>query len=220
MNLTSWILVAVAALCGVTAVVFVARGLSTRQRAGNELYAVGRQAQRYQMQVNLVRSAAFLVLALIALVVFGLTRRPMAEPAGASTPAAATATVPAATSLPTTAAASPVPSPALGAEPTASAAPVATPTTPPDIPSLTPTATATATETPRPPTAVVSSPNGLYLREAAGGTQELELIADGSELLLLDGREVVDELEWQRVRTSAGNEGWVALDFIIIQESP
>ena len=64
----------------------------------------------------------------------------------------------------------------------------------------------------------MSSPNGLYLREAPGGSQELELIADGTELILLDGSETVDDLEWRQVRTPAGNEGWVAADFIVVQQ--
>jgi hypothetical protein len=66
-------------------------------------------------------------------------------------------------------------------------------------------------------TAVVNSPNGLYLREAPGGTQEVELIPDGTILIVLEGREVVDGLEWQQVQTPAGNVGWVAVDFIIYQ---
>jgi SH3-like domain-containing protein len=66
-------------------------------------------------------------------------------------------------------------------------------------------------------TALVNSPNGLWLRESPGGTQEVELIPDGSVLILLPGREVANDSEWQQVRTQAGNEGWVAVDFIIYQ---
>jgi hypothetical protein len=66
-------------------------------------------------------------------------------------------------------------------------------------------------------TAVVNSPNGLWLREAPGGTQEVELIPDGTVLILLPGLETVDGTEWQQVRTPAGNEGWVAVEFIIYQ---
>jgi hypothetical protein len=58
----------------------------------------------------------------------------------------------------------------------------------------------------------------LYLREAPGGSQELELIADGTELILLEGGETVDDLLWRRVLTPAGNEGWVAADFITVVE--
>jgi hypothetical protein len=36
-------------------------------------------------------------------------------------------------------------------------------------------------------------------------------------LTVLAGREVVDGFEWQQVRTPAGNEGWVAVEFIVYQ---
>ena len=62
----------------------------------------------------------------------------------------------------------------------------------------------------------VNSPNGLWLRERAGGTQQLELIAHGEELIVLDGIEIAEELEWRQVRTISGQEGWVAVDFIVL----
>jgi hypothetical protein len=55
------------------------------------------------------------------------------------------------------------------------------------------------------------------LREAPGGTEELELIPDGTELFLEDGLEAVDDLEWQLVTTPSNNLGWVAIEFIIYQ---
>lgn len=101
---------------------------------------------------------------------------------------------------------------------------LATPTFTPEIPTATPQPTntptpqtPTATSTPVVETAVVNSPNGLWLREAPGGTQEVELIPDGTVLTVLAGKETVDDLEWQQVRTPAGNEGWVAVDFLIYQ---
>jgi SH3-like domain-containing protein len=36
-------------------------------------------------------------------------------------------------------------------------------------------------------------------------------------LELLPDRQTVDDLEWQQVRTPAGNEGWVAAEFLIYQ---
>jgi SH3-like domain-containing protein len=65
--------------------------------------------------------------------------------------------------------------------------------------------------------AVVNSPNGLWLREAPGGSQQVELIAHETTLELLPDRQTVDDLEWQQVRTPAGNEGWVAAEFLIYQ---
>ena len=58
-------------------------------------------------------------------------------------------------------------------------------------------------------TALVTSPNGLWLREAPGGNEQLELIPDGTSLTLLPGVEEVDGATWQQILTPAGNEGWV-----------
>jgi hypothetical protein len=55
------------------------------------------------------------------------------------------------------------------------------------------------------------------LRETPGGTQEVELIPDGTVLILLSGLETLDGTEWQQIHTPAGNEGLVAVDFIIYQ---
>jgi hypothetical protein len=81
-----------------------------------------------------------------------------------------------------------------------------------------PTDTPEPTNTPILPSAAVSSPNGLWLRESPGGVQELELLPDGSVLILLQGLEIADELEWQEVRTPAGNVGWVAVEFIVYEQ--
>jgi hypothetical protein len=77
--------------------------------------------------------------------------------------------------------------------------------------------TVVATETRVLSSAIVNSPNGLWLREAPGGTQEVELIAHETALELLQGLETADDIEWQQVRTPAGNEGWVAAEFLIRQ---
>jgi hypothetical protein len=93
-----------------------------------------------------------------------------------------------------------------------------TPAPPTETPTPSITPFPSPTSTPDVDTAVVNSPNGLWLREAPGGTQEVELIPDGTILVLLPGLETVNDLEWQQVRTPAGNEGWVAVDFIIYQQ--
>jgi hypothetical protein len=83
----------------------------------------------------------------------------------------------------------------------------------------TPAATATATITPTPePSAIVTAPAGLYLRDVPGGTAELELLGEGTVLVLLPGRQTVDDLDWQEVRTPSGLEGWVAADFLDYQQ--
>jgi hypothetical protein len=45
----------------------------------------------------------------------------------------------------------------------------------------------------------------------------VELIAHQTELELLQGRETADDIDWQQVRTPAGNEGWVAAEFLVYQ---
>ena len=95
----------------------------------------------------------------------------------------------------------------------------ATPTNPAVTPSATPTLTATPTPT-SPPTAYINSPNGLYLREAPGGTQQVELIAHQSAVILLAGFVTVDELNWQEIQTTLGNRGWVAADYLIYPGTP
>jgi hypothetical protein len=65
---------------------------------------------------------------------------------------------------------------------------------------------------------IINSEVGLYLREAPGGTQEIELLPFGASVTLMAGRETAaDGSEWQQVRTAAGNEGWVAAQFLIYQ---
>jgi hypothetical protein len=78
-----------------------------------------------------------------------------------------------------------------------------------------PTATATAA----PQTATVSSGVGVWLRAAATTeAEQLEWILDGTVLTLLPGRQSAEGFEWQQVRTPAGNEGWVAVDFIVYDQ--
>jgi hypothetical protein len=92
--------------------------------------------------------------------------------------------------------------------------PAGSPTSPINSPTPIPTETPAPTDTPVVPSATVNSPNGLWLRESPGGTQELELIPDGTALILMEGVETVENQGWQQVRTPAGNEGWVAVEFI------
>lgn len=181
---------------------FINQGLGARRRAGDGAYGVARQEARQEMLVAFIRAVFLFIVGLILFGIFGLSPGPEESPAPPA----------------------PSPTSTVQAEQTATvtAAPTNTPSspdtaTPLPIPTLTLTPTLEATSTSAVPTAVVNSPNGLWLREAPGGTQEVELIADGSTLTLLAGRETVDDLEWQQVRTPAGNEGWVAVDFIIYQ---
>ena len=211
MTILNGVLLALAIICLLAAAAFLMRAFGARNQAQAAAYSVGRQELRHDMQVDLVRGAAFLLVSLTVWAVFGLSLRP--GRANANIPATTTATVPAAATSTITVA----PTATSTQTPAGTNTPAATPTTPPDIPTQTPSPSPTATDTPKPPTAIVNSPNGLYLRERPGGTSQIELIPDGAELLLLPGRETANELEWQQVRTAIGNEGWVAVEFIVYQ---
>lgn len=212
MTILNGVLLALAIICLLVALGFLMRAFGARNQAQSAAYSVGRQELRRDMQVDLVRGAAFLLVSLTVWAVFGLSLQPGRVDANLS----ATATVTVASEATSTVTAAPT---ATSTQtPAGTNTPAPTPTTPPDIPTQTPSPTPTPTDTPRPPTAIVNSPNGLFLRERPGGVQEVELIADGAELLLLPGRETVADLEWQQVRTPTGNEGWVAVEFIIYQQ--
>jgi hypothetical protein len=202
--------VVLAVLSLVAALISLLRALQQRNNVTISAYGVGRQAARRKMQVALIRAAILGVVALILFAVYGLNARPddvlSTDPEGAPTRAVLAGT---ATSAPTQAPTEP----ALQA--TATTAPTGTATASP------PTATATTTPTITPtsvPSALVNSEVGLYLRPEPGSNVELELLPNGTELVLLDGIETVDGVEWQQVRASSGLEGWVAVDFITYQQ--
>jgi hypothetical protein len=194
----------IAGLCFIAALYFIINGLRAHQSVPQSSYDVQRQEARYSTLIAFARAALFFIIALILVAVIGINLLPTSKRAVITPTIMATAEVfPTESPLPIT---------------IATQTPVeATPTSP--LPSLTPipTDTPTPTDTPFIPTAIVNSPNGLYLRESPGGSQELELIPNGAILILLSGRETVDDLEWQEVETELGNRGWVALDFIMIQ---
>ncbi len=216
-----------AGLCVLGALYLVIRGLGSRG-VPQTAYGVARQEARQSMLVSFFAAAILLILGLIIFSIYGVfgfdlfSEASGSEPGVTFTPSPTVmvtaelleATVEPVNDVPT---AGPTNTPV---ELDNLATPTFTPEVPTETPqpSETPTPeTPTATSTPDVDTAVVNSPNGLWLREAPGGTQEVELIADGTVLIVLAGRETVDDLEWQQVRTPAGNEGWVAVDFIIYQ---
>ncbi len=206
------IILVLASLMVLGAILSAFAALRARTRMANAPYGVGRQRLRQSMQINAIRTAALIILALILFGVYGLRARPdeilSTEPDPAFTPPPdATATL--AADEPTATPDTPTPTlPPATSTPTPSA-PEATATSPPtETPTITPTSE---------PTAVVTSEVGLYLREAPGGTEQLELLPVGTTLVLLDGQETVDGDEWREVRAPSGAEGWVAVDFIDIQ---
>lgn len=86
--------------------------------------------------------------------------------------------------------------------------------TPTVVVTLPPEPTPTATLPPN--GARVSSVAGLNVRATPGG-EVIELIPDGAIVTLLDGLQTINEFVWQQVRTTAGNEGWVAADFLVTE---
>ena len=213
MPILSIVLFVLALICILGAGSLIMRGLRYRGKARRAMYDVTRQEQRRNMLAALFWGGLLLLVSAALSVGFTVTARerlmpdPTAIPTVTLSPSATASVTP--TETPTQIA------------PLVNDTPEATPTTPPDIPTRTPvppTQTPTLTPTPEPPTAIVNSPNGLWLREAPGGTQEVELIPDGTELILLEGQETVDDLEWRQVQTPIANVGWVATEFIILPE--
>jgi hypothetical protein len=77
----------------------------------------------------------------------------------------------------------------------------------------------TETPTPGPQTATVSSGVGIYLRsEPSTSAAELQYLEDGSILFVLDEQQTAEDLLWQQVRTEAGQIGWVAADYITMNQ--
>jgi hypothetical protein len=214
-SLINAVLLLLAILFILAALNSILRGLFLRSKMQRAYYGVGRQAERRSMLVNMAWGGLWMLLGIILLVGFSISQSVanQVEPEATAT----AEFMPSPTSPPTvvqTATVAILPTPVQ----LATATPMASPTTPIQIPTQEPTPSPTVTSTPKPPSAIVNSPNGLYLRDVAGGVAEVELIADGAELILLEGRATARDFEWQKVQTAAGNEGWVAIDFLIFPQ--
>jgi hypothetical protein len=191
-------------------VFMLVRGLRARAHLSDYAYGVERQAVRHEMLVSFSRSAVMLLVAIILFAIYGVLPN-NGEPEFLETE------TPTVTMVPTAAITQTADSSQLPVGETSTAAPVDTIT-----PDEEPTGVPEPTETPIPSiqatTAVVESFNGLYLRtEPDAESQELELVLDGTQLFLLDGREPVGQPEWQQVRAPSGLEGWVFIQFIVYQ---
>ncbi len=205
------IILILAILAAIFAVLALIRAFATRSTIANEPYGVGRQETRRAMQVSLIRAVVIGLLSLILFAVYGLNARPdelLSREPQATAEAAPTGVIESQDATPTI-------TPAPTQTSTSAALPAAVTSaapTPTDSPTLTPTITPTSV-----PSAIVNSEVGLYLRPEPGSTVELELLNNGAFLVLLEGRQTVDGVEWQQVRSAAGNEGWVAVEFITYQ---
>jgi hypothetical protein len=214
------ILPILALVCFLAVIVFAARGLRARGRSAHQAYGVGQQEARQLMLVNFLRSFVALILGLVFLGLFGLVPRSTAG----TEPSLPTAVTPQATLelsptsglifTPTMT----IPLPTLEPSPT-----VPLPTATATIP-LTATVALTTTIPVSPttsglPTATVSSGVGVYLRaEPSTTAEQLEYLVDGTVVTLLPGRQTAEEFEWAQVRTAAGLEGWVALEFLLVNQ--
>jgi flagellar basal body-associated protein FliL len=201
------VLPVLAAVTILAALFFIGRAFVQRAQRARQPYGVGQQETRRAMQVDFIRGFAAAVVGLLLLLVSGLGGQ--IEPAVSQPPAEPTPVVETApgTDTDTT------------TTPTATAVTATiTPTATPDTPTATPTITATPTETPQPEpeTAVVQSGVGVWLRSAPSpDSEQLEWLLDGTVLTLLPGYQVGEEFEWQEVRAPSGQEGWVAVEFIV-----
>jgi uncharacterized protein YgiM (DUF1202 family) len=185
--------------------VFLLRALSARSKMSSQAYGVGQVETRQKAQANLLAAVVSLFLALIFLALLVVGPRVIAslpEPTPTPQPTAVPATA-----LPTeTVTATPVP-----------IEPQATPTSP--VPTGTATPRPTETPTPAPLTATVSSGVGIYLRSEPGtASAELQYLEDGAVLFVLEGQQTAEDLLWQQVQTDTGQVGWVAVDYITINE--
>lgn len=182
---------------------FLYRALRSRSKAGRRPYNVGRQEERQTSQVNIIRAFFALILAFILLGVIGIGPRlidqaPVQQPDPMPTELLDT---PAPTVVPTST--------------VSILTPESSPT--PPVPTSTATPLPTASATPEPLTAVVISENGVWLRDAPGiDSEQIEWLLLETVLFVLDGRESADDIEWQQVETAGGVTGWVAAEYISI----
>lgn len=200
------VLLSLAALSILGGLYFVAKGLGARSSIHRQAYSVGQVEARRTSMLNWLRAGFLLVIGLIFLGIFAV-RPLLSDRAAEPTPAP---TLPAATPAPQVTADATTP-----ADDTPAAPAVASPTILPASP--TPQATVAPTATTAPQTATVSSGVGVWLRGAPSTTgEQLEWLLDGTVVTLLPGQQTADDLVWQQVRTEAGIEGWVALDFLTV----
>ena len=206
---------------------FAWKAFAAYSKTSHETYSVGQQRARVSMQVNIVWSLVLLLVSLILLGVSGLSfgSAEADQPAVLATEVpvlvntpeteATTAVLP---TIPTTPTATPTLAPLSTIDLGTTPVPTAVSAPPTLTPIVQPTVTAT-TATTAPATAVVSSGVGVWLRDSPSTAgEQLEWLLEGTVMTLLAGRQQADEFEWQQVRTAAGVEGWVAVDFIVINE--
>lgn len=197
------VLLSLAGILFLAAAYFVLKGVGARSSIHRQAYAVGQVEARRASQINWIRAAFLFLAGLIFLGIFAI--RPLiadrvAPPPPTPLPEPTTAPTVVATLTPTV------------------TVPASLPTTPAASPTPRPTTAPTATSAPQ--TATVSSGVGVWLRGAPSTTgEQLEWLLDGTIVTLLPGQQTADDLLWQQVRTETGEEGWVARDFLAVNET-
>ena len=184
---------------------FLVRAISARSKASRQAYGVGQVEARQKAQANFLGALISLFFALIFLALIFVGPR-IAASFPEATPTPQPTAVPPTAAPAETATIAPVPT-----------EPQATATSP--VPTATATTVPTATPTPAPLTATVSSGVGIYLRDEPGTeSAELQYLEDGTILFVLGGEQAADDLQWQQVQTDTRLVGWVAADFITINQ--
>lgn len=209
-NVLGIALLVLAGLAFLAALVLLWRALSSRSSISKQSYDVGLVEAKRSTQAQLLAAGAAFVLGLIFLGAFAVV--PRGDAAADTEPGIPVLPTPAVEIRP---------SPEVTREDAAPAVETAPPS--PTQPPITPTVGATATPEPTisagPTTATVSSGVGVWLRSAPSTTSEqLEWLLDGTVVTLMDGQESADEFLWQQVQAESGTEGWVARDFLVVNE--
>ncbi len=210
------------------AFIFFLRAIVARAKANKQVYGVARQNERQHMMLYGYYSVGCLIIGLIFFGVGSLTFLDGADEATVeeATPLPLEATTevvePLETSTPTTEPEAPTAT-ATTAVDIATTEPEA-PEAPPTVDTGSPTPAAAETVVVEQPsnqqTAVVNSPVvGLYLRVVPSG-EILERLEDQAIVTLLGETQNVDNIEWVKVASINGNEGWVAADYLLTESTP
>ncbi|HFE66449.1 MAG TPA: hypothetical protein ENJ93_04220 [Chloroflexi bacterium] len=207
----------------VAAVYFVIRAFRYKGQSVKATYNVGQVEARRAMQVDFIRAVAAFLVGLIMLGVVGWLNPFNVDASDESNTPVEAEPSPVITLTPATIVPSPLPTNTADqpiiTEPAMTATAVPLPPSPTPLLPATDTAVPLPTDTPQPTTATVQSGVGVWLRSipSTDGDQ-VEWLLDGAILELLPGLESDGELDWQQVRAPSGNEGWVAVPFIVYNE--
>lgn len=226
--LTNFVVPTLAFACVVLTFVFGVRAIAARFQAKKAKYGFEHQELLYRHQADIAKSVAFLILSFVILGIVAFTYdngTPSLTVEGE--PTAVSSLIP-----PTTDASLSIQvSPTIGFIPTIDVTPtpfVAVPPTTEETPAtqVAPTAIAPTIEptvfvaptvaVEIQQTAVVSSGVGVWLRSApTTQSTQVEWLLDGAVVVVLPDLQNADGYEWQAVRANSGQEGWVAVPFIL-----